>query len=201
MVHEDCKRQSAARATRSALGGQRAGNTALSIVRDRVIPRSRPGALMSATTLWDLEILGRLVIAAALASFLGWERERAGKPAGLRTHAVVGTAAALFASLTDVIVDRYAGAGALLRINPVDALSAVATGIGFLGAGIIFVLHEEHRIVGLTTAASVWATAAVGFTCGMRHYVLAVGATLLLLAVLRGLRRFEKHPSRAAERG
>jgi putative Mg2+ transporter-C (MgtC) family protein len=67
----------------------------------------------------------------------------------------------------------------------------VAIGIGFLGSGVIFVSRHEDRVQGLTTAASIWATAAIGIAAGLEHYVLAVGATVLLLFVLRVLVRFD----------
>jgi putative Mg2+ transporter-C (MgtC) family protein len=67
----------------------------------------------------------------------------------------------------------------------------VAIGIGFLGSGVIFVSRNEDRVHGLTTAASIWATAAIGIAAGLEHYVLAVGATILLLFVLRVLVRLD----------
>ena len=65
-------------------------------------------------------------------------------------------------------------------------IQAVAIGIGFLGSGVIFVDKNHERLLGLTTAASIWATAAIGIAAGLRHYVLADGATLLLILVLQG---------------
>ncbi|HKB70174.1 MAG TPA: MgtC/SapB family protein [Thermoanaerobaculia bacterium] len=143
----------------------------------------------------DFSLLLRLVAAGAFAAALGWEREKAGKSAGLRTHILVAVGAALF-----VVLARLTAAAAgpstvsVLRLDP---LQAVATGIGFLGAGLIF--KAEDRVHGLTTAASIWSTAAVGFACGIGHYVLAAGATVILLAVLRLLARFER-AERAAGR-
>lgn len=87
----------------------------------------------------DFVILGRLVEAALLAGVLGWERERAGKSAGLRTHMLVGIAAALYTGLAEVASVEL-GAG---RSDPLRAIQAVAMGIGFLGGGIIFVNRND----------------------------------------------------------
>ena len=136
----------------------------------------------------DLSLLLRLLAAGALAAVLGWEREKAGKSAGLRTHILVGIGAALFVVLARLTTQEAGGtAASILRIDP---LQGVAVGIGFLGAGLIF--RSEDRVHGLTTAASIWSTAAVGYACGIGHYTLAAGATVLLLAVLWLLARFEQ---------
>ena len=139
----------------------------------------------------DLPLLLPLLIAGLLAGALGWEREKAGKSAGLRTHMLVALGAALFVELAQLTTRESGGtAASVLRLDPIQA---VAVGIGFLGAGLIF--KSEREIHGLTTAASIWATAGVGFACGIEHYGLAVGATVFLLLILRLLARFE-----AAER-
>jgi putative Mg2+ transporter-C (MgtC) family protein len=136
----------------------------------------------------DLSLLLRVVAAGALAAVLGWEREEAGKSAGLRTHVLVGVGAALFVTLADLLSRAAGGTNAsVLRLDP---LQGVAVGIGFLGTGLIF--KSDDRVRGLTTAASIWATAAVGFACGIGHYVLAVGAVAIALGVLRLLERFER---------
>ena len=93
----------------------------------------------------DFVILGRLVVAALLAAVLGWEREQAGKSAGLRTHMLVGIAAALYTALGEVASTEL-GAG---RSDPVRAIQAVAMGIGFLGGGMIFVNRSTDRVQGL----------------------------------------------------
>ncbi|HJX87221.1 MAG TPA: MgtC/SapB family protein [Gemmatimonadales bacterium] len=135
----------------------------------------------------DFVILGRLVVAALLAGVLGWERERAGKSAGLRTHMLVGIAAALYTGLAEVASVEL-GAG---RSDPLRAIQAVAMGIGFLGGGIIFV-NRNDRVQGLTTAASIWATAAMGVAAGLGHFRLAAGVTVLLAIVLHVLARFDR---------
>lgn len=130
----------------------------------------------------QLLLVVRLVVAALLAGVLGFEREQSGKAAGLRTHMLVGIASALFMALGEAMT----GTG-----DPLRTVQAVATGVGFLGAGAIFFQTTERRVHGLTTAASIWATSAVGMTAGAGAYVLAAGATLLLVVVLRGLRLAE----------
>jgi putative Mg2+ transporter-C (MgtC) family protein len=139
----------------------------------------------------ELQFLIRLLVAAALAAILGWEREHARKPAGLRTHMLVGIAAALYTAIAQLAVADIAVAETALRADPIRAVQAVAIGIGFLGSGVIFVSRHEDRVQGLTTAASIWATAAVGIAAGLEHYVLAAGATALLLFVLRVMVRFD----------
>jgi len=146
---------------------------------------------MQASWTSDLPLLFRLLVAGLLAAALGWEREEAGKSAGFRTHILVALGAALFVELAQLTMALAGNSQeSVLRLDPIQA---VAAGIGFIGAGIIF--RSENHVHGLTTAASIWSTAAVGFACGIGHYALALGATVLLLVVLRLLARFE-----AAER-
>lgn len=139
----------------------------------------------------DFVVLGRLVVAALLAAVLGWERERAGKAAGLRTHMLVGIASALYTALAGLATADVARSGGAFQADPIRVIQAVAVGIGFLGGGMIFVSRDQDRVVGLTTAASIWATAAMGMAVGLAHYRLAVGATVLLALVLRVLMRFD----------
>jgi putative Mg2+ transporter-C (MgtC) family protein len=139
----------------------------------------------------ELELLTRLLVAGALCGLLGWEREHARKSAGLRTHMLVGIGAALYTAIGQLAVTDMPAPDEALRTDPIRSVQAVAIGIGFLGSGVIFVSRHEDRVHGLTTAASVWAAAAIGLAAGLEHYLLAAGATLLLLFVLRGLARFD----------
>jgi len=140
----------------------------------------------------ELALLARLVLAGALAAVLGWERESAHKSAGLRTHMLVGIASALFTVLAELAVRDYPGSESGLRADPIRVIQAVAIGVGFLGSGVIFVSKSGDAVLGLTTAGSIWATAAIGIAAALGYYILAVGATLLLLAVLRGMSRFDR---------
>jgi putative Mg2+ transporter-C (MgtC) family protein len=139
----------------------------------------------------ELQFLIRLLVAATLAAVLGWEREHARKAAGLRTHMLVGIAAALYTGIAELAVSEMPPHPGGFQADPIRVVQAVAIGIGFLGSGVIFVSRHEDRVQGLTTAASIWATAAIGIAAGLAHYVLAVGATVLLLFVLRVMVRLD----------
>lgn len=143
------------------------------------------------TNISDLQILGEMVLAALLGGAIGWEREIAGKSAGIRTHMLVALASSLFASLVMLSVEVYPTIPGM-RFDPTRAIEAVATGIGFLGGGIIFVSRHEDKVRGLTTAASVWSTAAVGLAIGMQRYLIGVGTTVLIYLILRGMAQFER---------
>lgn len=134
----------------------------------------------------DWIILLQIVVAAGLGAAIGMERELGAQPAGLRTHMLVCLGAALF---------TLAGAD-LLRGDPVRVAAQVVTGIGFLGGGAI--LREGATVRGLTTAASLWLTAAIGLAVGLRQWFAAAVATLLGLAVLWLVKHFEREwlPSR-----
>ena len=123
----------------------------------------------------------RLLVAVVLGGMLGYERESNGNSAGFRTHMLVALGAALF-----VLVPLEAGItpGELSRV-----IQGVITGIGFLGAGAIIKLSKEREIKGLTTAASVWLTAAIGVAAGMGRESTAILSTLFALFILAVLRR------------
>ena len=137
--------------------------------------------------LLEAEMLFRVMLAGLFSAALGWERERAGKPAGFRTHIIVGMAAALFVITGILTVEERLLSGATLNLDPTRTIHAIAVGIGFLGGGVVFVSRKTDRVEGLTTAASVWATAGVGAATGYGLYLLATGTTVLLLIVLRKL--------------
>ena len=121
-------------------------------------------------------LLVRLLLAAVLGGVLGYEREKKGKAAGVRTHMLVAMGAALF-----VLVPQQGGMqlGDMSRV-----IQGVIAGIGFLGAGAIIKSDSEENVQGLTTAAGVWMTAAIGVACGLGRESTAVLGTLLALAVL-----------------
>ncbi len=121
----------------------------------------------------DYEVLIRLVVAAIAGGLIGLEREALHKPAGVRTHMLVSLGAALFVLATLSIIPDEVG-----RI-----MAGIATGIGFLGAGTIF--RSKDHVKGLTTAASIWAVAAIGLTVGGGQYVLAIAATVLIILILQ----------------
>ena len=139
----------------------------------------------------DLRVLARLLVVLVLAGLLGWERERTGKAAGLRTHMLVGMSATLFVALGELVLLRFQSYGSIVQADPLRLIEAVVSGISFLGAGTIFVSGGKERVQGLTTAASILATAAIGSAVGLERYVLAVGSTALALVVLHLLRSLD----------
>ncbi len=146
----------------------------------------------------QLSILLRVIIAGVLAGAIGYERERAGKSAGLRTHMLVGMSSALFVGVGELAVLNFPSVPSGmedvgLRYDPIRVIQAIVIGVGFLGGGIIFVDREHTRTVGLTTAAAVWGTAGIGLTVGLGLYLAAAGTTLLFILVLRLLSRFDLH--------
>jgi putative Mg2+ transporter-C (MgtC) family protein len=148
-----------------------------------------------ATMLLDAELLLRVLFAGLLSGLLGWERQSAGKPAGFRTLLLVGMAACLFVVAGEAAAITYPASPSSLRVEPFALIQAVAVGIGFLGSGVVFLSLDGTRVEGLTTAASIWATAAIGLTAGFGRYLLAAGTTILMLITLRLLMRFDhSHP-------
>ncbi|WP_040167125.1 MgtC/SapB family protein [Microbacterium gorillae] len=118
-----------------------------------------------------------LVLAFALSAIIGYERRRRLKSAGLRTHALVAVGSAVF---TIVSSDGFGGAlGTDVALDPSRIAAQIVSGIGFLGAGVIFVRRDT--VSGLTTAASIWMSAAIGMACGARLPMLAIIATALYL--------------------
>ncbi len=128
------------------------------------------------------EELGELGLAFALSSLIGLEREWRQKSAGLRTHALVGVGAALFMLVSMHGFNSVAGPG--VNLDPSRVAAQIVTGIGFIGGGLIFVRGDAVR--GLTTAATVWITAAVGMACGggMALFALAVTASHFVVAFI-----------------
>lgn len=118
----------------------------------------------------------RLLVAAILGGLLGYERERQGKSAGVRTHMLVAIGAALF-----VLIPQQAGASSadLSRV-----LQGLIAGVGFLGAGAIIMGTKDVETRGLTTAAGIWVTAAIGMAAGMGRESTAVLSTVIALIVL-----------------
>jgi putative Mg2+ transporter-C (MgtC) family protein len=131
----------------------------------------------------------RLLVAVTLGGILGYERETRGISAGLRTHMLVALGAAIF-----VLVPLEAG---ITTADLSRVLQGVITGVGFLGAGAIIKLNQEQEIKGLTTAASVWLTAAIGVAAGMGREMTAVLSALLALFILAVLRQSTKSKNEA----
>lgn len=132
-----------------------------------------------------LQIIYQLTLAAILGMLVGFEREYHGKPAGLRTYMLVTVGAALF-----TILSVHSSVGEPY-FDPSRIASQVVVGIGFLGAGLILV--RGRRIEGLTTAAGLWATAAIGMATGFGFYLIAVYTTILVVFILFVLRFLENY--------
>lgn len=129
-------------------------------------------------------LLARMLVAMVLSGLIGLEREWREAPAGFRTHMLVGLGSALF-----VLVPLQAG------VTPAEltrVIQGVVSGIGFLGAGAILKESRGLQVRGLTTAASIFATAAIGVTAGMGKAMTAILATALVLVILALLRRLER---------
>ena len=150
----------------------------------------------------QLELLARLFLAVLLGALIGLEREWAGKSAGLRTTTLICLGSALFTEIsintaTLVETSNLAG-GVVYRADPGRIAANIVTGVGFLGGGAI--LRSGNRVIGLTTAATIWVVAAVGVAVGSRSYVLAIGSTALILFILFPLRRMERFLAKRVRR-
>ena len=142
------------------------------------------------------EFILRIFVAALLGGAIGLEREYRAKEAGMRTHFLVALGSALF-----MIVSAYGFEGALgspeHRWDVSRVAAQVVSGIGFIGAGTIIFHKSENVVRGLTTAAGLWVTAAIGLACGGGLYILAVASTFLVLIGLEAfnyfLKKLDKH--------
>lgn len=120
-----------------------------------------------------MEVILRLLLAAALGAVIGYQRERAGKPAGLRTHILICVGAALF-----TVTSIYA-----FRADTARVASGIVAGVGFLGAGAI-IRGGEGIVAGLTTAATIWIVAGIGLASGAGLYLISAVTTAIVLIVL-----------------
>jgi putative Mg2+ transporter-C (MgtC) family protein len=128
-------------------------------------------------------IVVRLGVAMALGCFLGMERAHAGKAAGTRTHMLVTLGAALV-----VMLPQLAG---MSSADASRVIQGTLTGIGFIGGGVILKMNDQHQIVGITTASSIWLTATVGIAAGVGRLGLAVVSAILAFFILTIFGRFE----------
>lgn len=136
-----------------------------------------------------LDLLLHLVLAVVFGGVIGFERERRGKPAGLRTNVLICVGATLF---TELSISMAGAVG-----DPGRVAAQIVTGVGFLGAGTI--LHSRGYITGLTSAATIWLVAAIGMAIGTDAVLEAAGATFLVVVVLRVLARLERRLARRQE--
>jgi putative Mg2+ transporter-C (MgtC) family protein len=122
----------------------------------------------------EIELVARLILGFVLSGLVGIEREVSLKPAGLRTHILVGLGSTL---LTIMSLHAFPGS------DPSRIAASIVVGIGFLGAGTI--IKTEEKVIGLTTAATLWMVAAIGVATGAGLYLLAIVSTLLAFIVLK----------------
>jgi putative Mg2+ transporter-C (MgtC) family protein len=139
-------------------------------------------------TFTELQLLAKIGIAALLGGLVGLEREFAEKPAGLRTHMLVGGTATFLVVLARTMVLSFEEQN-ILNTDPVRVMEAIIVGISFLGAGTILKYNREGEQVveGLTTSASILSVAAIGIAVALDAYILAIGATVLNLIINWGL--------------
>ena len=136
----------------------------------------------------QLAPVGQILLAAFLGAVVGLEREHRRKEAGLRTFALV----AMWSAFFTVAAMHFSGSSLAqdVQLDPVRVIQAVAIGIGFIGSGLI--IQRKAQVEGLTTAAALWATAAIGIGVGLQIYLLSILAALLIMAILGGLSLVEK---------
>lgn len=135
-------------------------------------------------------ILPRIALALLLGFAIGFERELTGKFAGLRTHILVCLGACIFTILS-IYGFRFESAQGVIGTNdPARIAAQIITGIGFIGAGSV--MRQGTSILGITTAATLWVSAAIGMTCGCGMIVLASVSTIAILAVLITIGHFER---------
>jgi putative Mg2+ transporter-C (MgtC) family protein len=136
-----------------------------------------------------LTITGHLLVALVAGALIGYERSFQGRPAGFRTHTLVCMASALLMLLTVFQSTWFVASADVVRVDPTRMAQGIMTGIGFLGAGVI--VKEGATVRGLTTAASIWITAAIGILAGVGFYFPVILVTVLTLGTLSAFRRIE----------
>jgi putative Mg2+ transporter-C (MgtC) family protein len=153
---------------------------------------------MGDTLTVELLIVLRIGLAMALGAVIGLEREFATRSAGLRTHMLIAGMAALIVGLGKLLADDFTEEDyrSLVRVEPVNLISAVIAAVGFVGTGTIIQQGRTEQVHGLTTAASLLMVSGIGIAAGFNHYVLAIGATLLSVFVLLVLRWWEERRTR-----
>lgn len=150
----------------------------------------------------ELGIVFEVALAMLLGGLIGIEREIARRPAGFRTHMLVAGAAALFVGLGMALIQAYdrEKVGDAIHYDPIRLIEAVVTGVSFLGAGTIFRRSRGEHVEGLTTAASLLFSAAIGISVALREFSIAVAVTVLTLIVLRGLNWLDARVAREVRR-
>jgi len=133
----------------------------------------------------ETDLVLRLAIAAVFGGIIGWERQKDGKPAGLRTHMLVCLGSSLFTIISFVVITTFDNLG-----DPTRIATGIITGVGFLGAGAI--LQSKGEIHGLTSAASIWIVSAIGMAVGFGLHILAGATSVITVLILYLLEKVEK---------
>lgn len=141
----------------------------------------------------DFATIDSILIAAILGGVVGFERERSGKVAGLRTHTMVSIGAALISIISVRLFEMYPSVNGTAGFD-YHLIANIVVGIGFIGAGTI--LRRENKIEGTTTAASLWVVAAIGIAAGLKLYSEAIITTIIAYIILAGLWMIEKYLTR-----
>ncbi len=147
-------------------------------------------------SLFDLQLVVRILLAMLFGGIIGLEREIHGRPAGFRTHLLVSLGAALFMGISLHFYEVYGNlsGASVVRVDPGRVAAQIVVGIGFLGAGAI--IRDKAGVRGLTTAACLWVAAAVGTACGAGMLLIAFVVTMMALLSLLVLKQVEKRISR-----
>ncbi len=139
----------------------------------------------------QLFVLLKVLIAAILSGVVGFERESENKPAGLRTHMIVGSATCLLISLGSFLILDYSEESHImdsLRTDPLRMIEAIVVGVSFIGAGTILKSEKEEKIKYLTTSAALLFAAGIGIAVGLELYILAVGVSVIGLLINQTLK-------------
>lgn len=133
----------------------------------------------------QLFILADILFAAFLAGLVGLERGQKNKPTGMRTHMIVGSAAALLISLGQTLASTFEGGKMedAVRTDPIRIIEAIIVGISFIGGGAILKMPNEAKVANLSSAASLLLSAGIGISVALHQYILSVGVTILILVM------------------
>jgi len=134
---------------------------------------------------YQLRILSDVLIATVLTALVGMEREKAHKPAGMRTNMIVGGASCLLVAVTMPLIEfiEVFHVSEIIATDPVRLLHALVVGISFIGAGTVIKSPEKFTVKGLTTAATLLYSTGIGICVGIRLYILAIGVTVLIIVI------------------
>lgn len=134
----------------------------------------------------EFEMIWHVVLASVLSGLVGLERERTDKPAGFRTHMIVGGAAALFVLLGKTIIIEFQDVGELepfIAADPIRIIQAIIIGVSFIGAGTVLQIASDYKIKYLTTAATILFATGIGISIALKHYITGAAISLFVLFI------------------